>query len=49
MRRKEKATVAQAKHEACKEWYDKMGTEEGERMIYKEAKQKARSGRDIGE
>ena len=34
--------------EAYKEWYDKMGTEEGERMIYKVAKQRARSRRDIG-
>ena len=49
MRRKAKATVALAKHEACKEWYDKMGTEEGERMIYKEATQRARPKRDIGE
>ena len=44
MRRK-----AKAKHEACKEWYDKMGTEEGERLIYKVAKQRARSRRDTGE
>ena len=49
MRRKAKVTVTQAKHEACKEWYDKMGTAEGDRMIYKVAKQRARSRRDIGE
>ena len=41
--------VVKAKNEAYKEWYGKMGTEEGERMIYKVAKQRARSRRDIGE
>ena len=49
MKREAKAAVAKAKNEAYKEWYDKMGTEEGERMIYKVAKQRARSRRDIGE
>ena len=44
-----KAAVAKANNEAYKEWYDKMGTEEGERMIYKVAKQRARSRIDIGE
>ena len=39
-RREAKAAVAKAKHEAYKEWYDKMGPEEGERMIYKVAKAK---------
>ena len=48
-KREAKAAVAKAKNEAYKEWHDKMGTEEGERMIYKEAKQMARSRRDIGE
>ena len=48
-KREAKAAVAKAKNEADKEWYDKMGTEEGERMIYKVAKQRARSRRDIGE
>ena len=36
------------KKEAYKEWYNKMGTEEGERVIYKVEKQWARSRRDIG-
>jgi len=49
MKREAKATVAKHKKEAKKEWYDKMGTEEGERMIYKVAKQRARAKRDIGE
>ena len=44
-----KAAVAKATTEAYKEWYDKMGTEESERMIYKVANQRARSRRDIGE
>ena len=48
-KREAKAAVAKAKNEAYKEWYDKMGTEEGERVIYKVAKQRARSRRDIGE
>ena len=48
-KREAKAAVAKAKNEAYKEWYDKMGTEEGERMIYKVTKQRARSRRDIGE
>ena len=41
--------MAKAKNEAYKEWYDKMGTEEGERLIYKVAQQRATSRRDIGE
>ena len=49
IKREAKAAVAKDKNEACKEWYDKMGTEEGERMIYKVAKQRARPRRDIGE
>ena len=48
-KREAKSAVAKAKNEAYNEWYDKMGTEEGERMIYKVAKQRARSRRDIGE
>ena len=40
MKREAKAAVAKAKNEAYKEWYDKMGTEEGERTIYKVAKQR---------
>ena len=48
MKREAKAAVAKVKNEAYKEWYDKMGTEEGERMIYKVEKQRARSRRDIG-
>ena len=49
MKREAKAAVAKAKNEAYKEWYDKMGTEEVERMIYKVAKQRAISRRDTGE
>ena len=49
MKRQAKAAVAKAKTKAYKEWYDKMGTEEGERLIYKVAKQRARSRRYIGE
>ena len=48
-KREAKAAVAKAKNEAYRQWYDKMGTEEGERVIYKVAKQRARSRRDIGE
>ena len=49
MKREAKSTVAKVKNEAYKEWYDKMGTEEGERMICKVAKQMARPRRDVGE
>ena len=49
IKRKAKAPVAKAKNEAYKGWYDKMETDEGERMIYKVAKQRAISRRDIGE
>ena len=49
MKREAKAAVAKAKNEAYKGWYEKMGTEEGERIIYKVAKQRVRSSRDIGE
>ena len=49
MKRKEKAEVAKAKPEAYKQWYDKTGTDEGEWIIYKVAKQRTRSRRDIGE
>ena len=49
MKREAKAAVAKANNEAYKEWYDKMGTDEGERLIYRVAKQRPRSRRDIGE
>ena len=49
MKREAKAAVAKVKNEAYKEWHDKMGTKEGERMIYKVAQQRARSRRDIVE
>ena len=49
MKREAKPAVAKAKNKAYKEWYDKMGREEGERIIYKVAKQRARSRRDIEE
>ena len=40
MKKEAKAAVAKAKNEAYKEWYDTMGTEEGERTIYKVAKRR---------
>ena len=40
MNKEAKAAVAKAKNEAYKEWYDKMRTEGGERMIYKVTKRK---------
>ena len=44
MKREAKPAVyIKAKNETHEEWYDKMGTEEGEQMIYKMAKQRARS------
>ena len=49
MKREVKAAVAKVKNEAYKQWYEKVGTEEVERMIYKVEKQSARSRRDIGE
>jgi len=49
MKRGAKAAVAKAKTEADKEWHDKMGTEEGERMICKVAKQRVISRTDVGE
>ena len=47
MKREAKAALAKTKNEAYKDWYDKMGIEEGKRMIYKLAKQRARSTRDM--
>ena len=49
MKREAKPAVAKPKNEAFKEWYDKMGSEEGEQMIYEVAKQRARPRRNIGE
>ena len=43
LKREAKAAVAKTKNEA----YEKMGIEEGERMIYKVTNQRARSRRDI--
>ena len=48
MKREAKAAVAKVKNKAYKERYDKMGTEEGERMLYKVANQRASSRRGIG-
>ena len=48
-KREAKTAVAKAKNEAYNNWYDKMGTEEGQWMIYKVAKQRARPRRDLGE
>ena len=49
MKREAKVAVAKAKNEAYKEWYDKMGTEEGERMIYEVENKGQDQEKDIGE
>ncbi|XP_047476373.1 uncharacterized protein LOC125030384 [Penaeus chinensis] len=41
--------MTKVKEEAWREWYEKMETKEGERMIYKVAKQRAQSRQDVGE
>ena len=48
-KRKTKRAVAKAKEEAWKKWYDNMETKEGEKLIYKVAKQRAKNRQDIGE
>ncbi|XP_063595366.1 uncharacterized protein LOC134772326 [Penaeus indicus] len=48
-KRKAKRAVAKAKEEAWREWYEKMETNEGERIIYKVAKQRVQSRQDVGE
>lgn len=48
-KRETKKVVAKAKEEAWADWYDNMETEEGEKMIYKVARQRAQSRQDIGE
>ena len=42
-----KRAVAKAKDEGYKEWYDNLGTKEGEKMIYRIARQRAEAKRDI--
>ena len=49
MNREAKAAVAKANIGAYEEWYDKMGTEESERLIYKVVKPRTSSRRDTGE
>ena len=44
-----KRAVAKAKEEAWTDWYTNMETEEGEKVIYKVAKQRAQTRLDIGE
>ncbi|XP_047495893.1 uncharacterized protein LOC125043700 [Penaeus chinensis] len=48
-KREAKRAVAKDKEEAWREWYEKMETKEGERIIYKVAKQRAQSRQDVGE
>ena len=42
-----KREVAKAKEEATKEWYDNMESKEGERCIYRLARQRAQTRQDI--
>ncbi|GFS06054.1 retrovirus-related Pol polyprotein LINE-1 [Elysia marginata] len=44
-----KRTVAKAKEEGYKEWYENLDTREGEKTIYRIAKQRAEAKRDIKE
>lgn len=44
-----KIAVAKAKDKAYKEWYDKLGTKEGENMIYRVTKQRHQKKKDITE
>ena len=44
-----KREVANAKEEATKEWYDNMESKEGERSIYRVARQRARTRQDVGD
>ena len=44
-----KRMVAIARGEANREWYDMMGTPEGEKIIYKIAESRRRSRQDVGE
>ena len=46
-KRKAKKEVAVAKREAYKELYEKLNTREGEKMVYKIAKQRERASKDI--
>ena len=48
-KKRAKEAVAIAKEEACKEWYEKLDTKEGEQLIYKITKQRATQRRDISE
>lgn len=48
-KRDAKRTVAKARDEAFREWYEKMNTKEGEKMIYRVAKQRAKTRKDVGE
>ena len=48
-KKKAKQAVAKAKEACYKEWYEKLGTKEGEQTIYRIAKQRANSRKDIGD
>ena len=47
VRKKTSRVVAKARADACEELYDKLKTREGERQIYRLAKQRDRAGRDV--
>ena len=46
-RKKASRVVAKARADACEELYDKLETKEGERQLYRLAKQRDRTGRDV--
>jgi len=48
-KREAKIAVAKAKTDAWKEWYENLESKEGERTIYRIARQRARNRKDIGE
>ena len=49
LKREAKRIVAKAKSEAHRDWYEKLGTKEGEKIIYRVAKQRKNERKDIGE
>ena len=47
MKKEAKRTVARAKQAACKEFYEKLGTKEGEKNIYRVAKDRNKKSQDM--
>lgn len=47
MRRKAKKEVAKAKEKAYDKLYEKLNTEEGEKDLYRLARQRDRAGKDV--